>query len=75
MMKTAFKSGMGLFAVLALSACVTQEASEPLAEETMQCARGETLTCDRFSEENYNCSCEKGGNLRDMLDAYQTPDY
>ena len=75
MIRTMIRSGIGIFALVALSACATQERSEPLADETMKCARNETLTCDRFSDETYNCTCEKGDNLREMLDAYPTPGY
>ena len=70
MILTTFKTGIGLFTLLALSACATQERSEPLADETMQCAPTETLACDRFSGENYNCRCERGDDLKKMLDAY-----
>lgn len=75
MKKSVIKAGIGLFALLTFSACATQESSELQAEETMQCRSDETLTCDEFAGETYNCSCEKGDNLRDMLDAYRTPDY
>ena len=75
MIRTMIRSGIGVFALVALSACATQERAEPLAEEAMKCAHYETLTCDRFSGENHNCTCEKGDNLRDMLDAYPTPGY
>ena len=75
MIQTTFKIGIGLFALLTLSACATQNKSEQLANESKECLPAETLTCDQFSDEAYNCTCEKGGNLRDMLDAYRTPDY
>ena len=75
MVKTTTRIGIVLFVLLTLSACATQETAEPLAESDKQCAPTETLTCDKFSDETYNCTCEKGGNLRDMLDAYRTPDY
>lgn len=75
MVKTTTKIGIELFASLTLSACATQETSEPLAESDNPCAPAETLACDQFADENYNCTCEKSDNLRDMLDAYSTPDY
>lgn len=75
MIQTAFKTTIGLFALIILSACATVEKPEPQAAEGLQCHRSETLTCDRFADENYNCTCEKGDNIRDMLDAYSTPDF
>ena len=75
MKEAVIKASIVLFALLTFSACATQERSELQAEETMQCRSDETLTCDQFAGENHNCSCEKGDNLRDMLDAYRTPDY
>lgn len=75
MIHTTFKAGIGLFALLLLSACATQNSSALQAEEVTQCRHPETLTCDKFAGEVHNCTCEKGDNLRDMLDAYQTPNY
>lgn len=72
---TAFNIYIGLLALVALSACATQEFPELQAEEGMSCEPTETMTCDRFADEKYNCTCEKGDNLRDMLDAYRSPDY
>jgi hypothetical protein len=74
MIKTAFKTGIGLFALVVLSACATQESPERLAAEG-ECLRTETLSCDKFADETYNCTCEKTHNLREMLDAYTMPDY
>lgn len=75
MKKSVIKAGIGLFALLVLSACATQESSVLQAEEPPKCRSNETLACDEFAGEVHNCSCEKGDNLRDMLDAYRTPDY
>ena len=75
MVKTTAKIGIVLFALLTLSACATQETSAPLAKSDNQCARTETLACEQFADETYNCTCEKSDNLRDMLDAYRAPDY
>jgi len=75
MINTSFRAGIGLIALLALSACATQEKPEQVADESKKCRPDETLTCDKFSGETYNCSCEKGDNLRDILDAYRMPDY
>ncbi len=71
MIRATIKCGFGLFALLALSACANLKEREEMAGELKQCRQTETLTCDRFNGENHNCTCERGGNLRDMLDAYQ----
>jgi len=70
MNRTTIGNGIGLLALIALSACATDRAPEQRADGTVQCLATETMTCDRFADENYNCSCERGGNLREMLDAY-----
>ncbi len=72
---SAIRTSIVLVALLTLSACATQEPDEYQTEVVMQCPTGQTLTCDEFAGETHNCSCEKGGNLRDMLDAYSTPDF
>lgn len=75
MTQARIKTGAGLLALLLLSACASQESAEPVAGEPPKCRPNETLTCDEFSGEAYNCSCEKGENLRDMVDAHRLPDY
>lgn len=64
------RNSFGLFVLVALSACSTQGEPERLADEIPECLPTETMTCDRFAGENYNCTCERGDNLREMLDAY-----
>jgi hypothetical protein len=68
--RATIRKSIGLFALVALSACATQDPPERQAEDALQCAPTETKTCDRFAGENHNCTCERGGNLREMLDAY-----
>ena len=63
-----FRIGIGLLALLVLSACATHGSREHRAGSVKQCPPTQTLTCDRFAGENYNCSCQRGDNLRDMLD-------
>lgn len=73
--KTTLKTSIGLVALLVLSACATQETSEQVTDETLKCRPNETRVCDEFAGETSNCSCEKGDDIRKMLDAYETPDY
>lgn len=75
MTQTPTKIGIVLFALALLSACATHGQSERVAADAPQCLYTETLTCDRFAGENYNCTCQRGDNLGDMLDAYRLPDY
>ena len=71
MIRATIKNSIGLLALVALSACVGQGAHEPTrASEVEQCPPPNTLTCDRFAGENYNCSCERGDRLKDILDVY-----
>ncbi|MEL7185181.1 MAG: hypothetical protein AAFN50_01950 [Pseudomonadota bacterium] len=69
------KCGIGVLALLALSACANQGTPQQTADAAEDCPTPNTLTCDRFNGENYNCTCQKGGSLRDMLDAYAPPSY
>lgn len=75
MIQTTIKYGIAVIVLVTMSACATQERSERATNQSMQCRSDETLTCDEFAGETHNCSCEKGDNLRDMLDAYRKPDY
>ena len=75
MTQTRIISGTGLLALLLFGACASQESAEQAAGETPKCRPNETLTCDEFADQTYNCSCEKGDNLRDMVDAHRMPDY
>lgn len=70
MSRATVRSSIGLFALVALSACATSGAPEQRAKGGLQCHPNETLTCDRFAGENHNCTCQRGGDLREMLDAY-----
>ena len=75
MIQPLLKTSVGISVLLILSACASQESTEKVAGETRKCRPNETLTCDEFSGEAYNCTCERGDNLRDMVDAYDLPDY
>ena len=75
MMQARIQSSIGLFVLLLLGACASQETEEQAAGATPNCRPNETLTCDEFAGETYNCSCERGDNLRDMVDAHRLPDY
>lgn len=61
---------IGLFALIALSACAGNSTLDRRAGAVEECRPPNTLTCDRFKGENYNCSCERGDRLKDILDAY-----
>ena len=70
-MRKKIGSGIGIVALALLSACATGGSPEQAVDGAVQCKPTETKTCDRFNGENYNCSCQRGTSLRDMLDAYQ----
>ena len=70
MIRATIKNSIGLFALVALSACAGHVAHERPANGIEQCAPPNTLTCDRFAGENHNCSCERGDKLKDILDSY-----
>ena len=70
MIRTTARNGFGLFALVALSACGSQHAYDRRAGTVDQCPPPNTLTCDRFAGENYNCTCEQSDRLQDILDAY-----
>ena len=59
---------IGLFALIALSACAFH--GEPPEGDNEDCMYPNTLTCDRFAGENYNCTCERGTKLEDIIDVY-----
>lgn len=63
----ALKLGTGLLALLVLAACA---ARPPRTSAVPECHPPDTLTCDRFAGENYNCSCQRGAKLRDILEVY-----
>lgn len=69
-MRATIKNSISFLALVALSACAGHGAHEPRAGAVEQCAPPNTLTCDRFAGENYNCSCERGDKLKDILDVY-----
>lgn len=64
------KNCMGLVALLALSACAGHRVDERRPLSVENCPPPNTLTCDRFAGENYNCSCERSDRLKDILDSY-----
>lgn len=68
MRKATIRVSIGLFSLIVLSACATSGKRQTAGAEP--CPPPATVTCDRFAGENYNCSCERGSNLRDILDAY-----
>lgn len=69
------KFAIAFVAFLTLSACANQDRPRQVGDESMRCQYGQTLVCDEFADETYNCSCQRGDNLREMLDAYSIPDY
>ena len=70
MKRTTTINGIGLLALIALSACATQGPPEEQANTAELCTYPNTLTCDRFAGEDYNCSCERGTKLGDIIDSY-----
>lgn len=70
MKRTTIINVIGLLSLVALSACATQEPPEEQANAAEQCSYPDTLTCDRFAGEDYNCSCEKGTKLGEIIDSY-----
>jgi hypothetical protein len=68
--RATIKNSIGLIALVALSACAGHVAHEQPASGVEQCAPPNTLTCDQFAGENYNCSCERGAKLQDIVDSY-----
>ncbi len=70
MARMTIRIGIGLLALVAISACASHGVQR--AGQVKQCRATETLTCDRFAGENYNCSCQRGDNLREILDPYKT---
>ena len=65
------KSCFGCIVFLALSACAAQVPDEHSRVKSVeQCSYPDTLTCDRFAGEDYNCSCEKGTRMGDIIDSY-----
>lgn len=70
MIRAMIKNSIGLFALLALSACASTVRHEQPANGVESCAPPDTLTCDRFAGENHNCTCEKSDKLKDILDSY-----
>ena len=71
MIRATIKNRIGLFALVALSACAGHVAQGPPASGVEQCAPPNTLTCDRSVGENRNCSCERSDRLEDIVDSYQ----
>lgn len=69
-MQTTIRNGFGLLALLTLTACASQNVRQQRHAAAPKCLQSETLTCDRFADDNYNCSCQKGANVRDILDSY-----
>ena len=70
MIRATIKSSIGLFVLVALSACASQGAQKQQAGAIDECPPPNTLTCDRFAGENYNCSCESSDRLEMILDSY-----
>lgn len=69
MKQSPIRNTVAVIALLALSACAARGSREMQAQVD-SCPPTQTMTCDRFSGENYNCSCEQGDRLQDMLDVY-----
>lgn len=69
MKRTTIGNGIGLLVLMALTACASGGTPEQSADGDVHCRPTETKTCDRFAGENYNCSCQRGDRLRDILDA------
>ena len=70
MTRATIKNSIGCIIFAALSACAAQNPDEDRASAVEQCTYPDTLTCDRFAGEDYNCSCEKGTRMRDIIDSY-----
>ena len=66
---TTLKNFLGIVAAVALSACAGHAADERQPLGIDNCPPPNTLTCDRFAGENYNCTCERGDRLKDILDS------
>ena len=70
MIRTTIINATGCLALVVLSACATPGPPEEQANRAEQCVFPDTLTCDRFAGEVYNCSCERGTKLQDIVDVY-----
>ena len=70
MTRATTKTSIGIFALVALAACASQNAHKQQPSTVDQCPPPNTLTCDRFAGENYNCTCERSDRLEDILDSY-----
>jgi hypothetical protein len=70
MNQTTTLSGIGLLTLLALSACASQGPPEAQTNRVEQCSYPHTMTCDQFAGEDYNCSCERGATVGDIIDSY-----
>ncbi len=69
-MDSRIKAAIGVFAVVALTACAVQSRHHQRTAGSEQCTQSQTMTCDRFNDETYNCSCHSNDNFRDILDSY-----
>ena len=69
-MRTATYYCFALFALVALSACSGNPPHEPRVVTKEQCHYPNTWTCDHHAGEDFNCSCERGGKLQDIVDVY-----
>ena len=70
MIRATIKKSVALSILFALSACAGQNAYKQKAGSIDECPPPNTLTCDRYAGENYNCSCESSDRLQDILDSY-----
>ncbi len=75
MVKPLFKTGIGAIALISLSACINQQGPMHASHGSKPCRLPDTLTCEKFADDNYRCTCQKGDNLRDILDSTGIPDY
>ena len=70
MIRTKITNSIGVFLLLALSACASPDARDGGSGVMVQCAPPNTMTCEEFAGEKYNCTCERGDRLGDIIDSY-----
>ena len=70
MIRATIYNSSALILLLTLSACAGPTATKQQASTIDECPPPNTLTCDRFAGENYNCSCESSDRLEMILDSY-----
>ena len=72
MIRSLINKSSVLFAVFALTACASDGPNERKMVMAEECEYPNTLACEQFAGENYNCTCESTGRLQDIVDPGMT---